>query len=331
MTLPGNWLYRVARRNLDPFTIQALVEPTVADLQYEVFEAGSHHGRRLVALCRGYFAVVCLVGYCLIRRLSMRRLLSVLLLGSAGGALAITIDLSTRIGPAPMIAFLATAVTSVAVLLFMRLNLSYTQAFFNCMSIGLIMVLTFFGWAIIRNDTTHLPWYGYPLVLSFLTACVGLGSALAAAVIWNPPVETQPIFRVRCIQILTGCTVFAGADILIVLLRGESTNLFSALSWAAFSILFFAAVSSILYLPALLAVRRVIRYRLPIALTGAILFPIPLMGIPFLQGRGLSYAKTFLQLPVWEFLAVALPYLLGGIVLGWLLAKPQHEQAHGWW
>jgi hypothetical protein len=94
--------------------------------------------------------------------------------------------------------------------------------------------------------------------------------------------------------------------------------------------LFFAAVSSTLYLPALLTVRRVIRYRVTVAMIGAILFPIPLMGIPFLQGRGPSYARMLFQLPVWEFLAVALPYLLGGVVLGWLLAKPQHEQVRAW-
>jgi hypothetical protein len=85
--------------------------------------------------------------------------------------------------------------------------------------------------------------------------------------------------------------------------------------------------TSILYLPALLAARRVIHYRLPVAMIGAILFPIPLMGIPFLQGRVGSYARMLFQLPVWEILAVALPYLLGGVVLGWLLAKRQHEQA----
>jgi hypothetical protein len=327
MTLPGNWLCRVAARYLDPATIQALIEPTVADLQYEVTEAGSHPGRRALALYRGYVSGMYLVGYCLIRRLSMRSLLAVFLLGSAGGALAITIASSTRIGPASMIAFLATAVTSVAVLRFMRLGPSYKQAFLNCMGIGLIMTFAFFGWIIVMTPGAHPPWYAYALILGFLTACVGLGSALAAAVVWNPRIDTQPIFRLRCIQILTGCTVFAGADILIVLLRGGHAHLLSELSWAAFSVLFFTAVSSILYLPALLAARRVIHYRLPVAMIGALLFPIPLMGIPFLQGRGRSYARMLFQLPGWEILAVALPYLLGGVVLGWLLAKRQREQA----
>jgi hypothetical protein len=327
MTLPGNWLYRVAARNLDPATIQALIEPTVADLQYEVAEAGTHPLRRSLALYRGNIAVMYLVGYCLARRLSMRRFLAVFLLGSAGGALAITIASSTRIGPAAMIAFLVIPVTSVAVLRFMRLGPNYKQAFLNCMGVGIIMCVSFFGWVIVMTPNTHVPWYAYVLILSFLSACIVLGSTLAAAVVWNPPVETQPIFRLRCIQILTGCTVFAGADILIVLLRSGGANLFPELSWAAFSILFFTAVSSTIYLPALLAARRIIHYRLPVAMIGAILFPIPLMGIPFLQGRGPWYARIMLQLPVRELLAMALPYLLGGVVLGWLLAKRQHEHA----
>ena len=157
----------------------------------------------------------------------MRRFFVVFLLGSAGGALAITIASSTRVGPASMIVFLATAVVSVVVLRFMRLGPNYKQAFLNCMGVGIIMTFAFFGWIIVMTKSAHLPWYAYVLILSFLTACVSLGSALAAAVVWNPPVETQPIFRLRCIQILTGCAVFAGADILIVLLRSGGANLFS--------------------------------------------------------------------------------------------------------
>jgi hypothetical protein len=326
MTLLENWFYRIATRNLDPATIQALIEPTIADMQYEVAEAGSHPGRRSLAMCRGYIAVMYLVGYCLARRLSMRRLFVVFLLGSAGGALAITHPSSMRGDPA-MIAFLATAIISVIVLRFMRLGPNYKQAFLNCIGVGIIMCFSFFGWTIAMTPRVHIPWYAYVLILSFLTACICLGSALAAAVVWTPPVETQPIFRLRCIQILTGCTVFAGADILIVLFRSGGANLFHALSWAAFSILFFVAVTSILYLPIILAARRIIQYRLPVAMIGAILFPIPLMGIEFLQGRGPWYARILLQLPVWDFMVVALPYLLGGVVLGWLLGKRHHKQA----
>jgi hypothetical protein len=329
MTLPGNWFYRIATRNLDPVTIQNLIEPAIADLQYEVAEAGSQPRRRSLALCRGYMAVMYLVGYCLVRRLSMRRFLTVFLLGSTGGALAITRPSSMRGDPA-MIVFLATAIMSVAVLRFMRLGPSYKQAFLNCMGVGIIMAFAFFGWTIVMTPSAHLPWYAYVLILSFLIACVSLGSALAAAVVWNPPIETQPIFRLRCIQILTGCTVFAGADILSVMLRHGGANLFRELSWAAFEILFFVAVSSIIYLPVLLAARRIIQYRLPIAMIGAIMFPIPLMGIPFLQGRGPWYARILLQLPVWEFIAMALPYLLCGVVLGWLLGKRHHEQAQAY-
>jgi hypothetical protein len=209
----------------------------------------------------------------------------------------------------------------------MRLGPNYKQAFLNCMGVGILMTFSFFGWIVLTNKSGHPPWYAYVLILSFLIACVSLGSALAAAVVWRPPVETQPGYRLRCLQILTGCAVFAGADFLMVLLRSGGANLLYELSWAAFSILFFVAVTSTLYLPVLLAAHRIIQRRLPVAMIGAVLFPVPLMGIPFLQGRGALYASILLQLPVWEFVAMALPYLLGGVVLGWLLSEHQHEQA----
>ena len=325
MKLPGERVYSLAERYLDAATIRALIAPTIADLQHETAEAGPHLGNRLFALCRGYLSVVSLFVHCQ-WRLPMRSLFAVLLLGAVGAVSAIITASSTHIGPAPLAAILIVAAVSVAVLRFLRLGLTYRQAFRNCVGIGLIMTMSYSGWMIAVATRGGVPWYSYAMGLVFAALCVGFGSALAAAVVWEPPFGARPVMHTRCLQILTGCGVFAVVNIFVVLLWHSGANLASRLSWTAFMFFFFAAVASVLYLPILLVARRVIHGRLPVAVIGAVLFPLPMFGVPFLQGRGPSAAKLVSALPSTEFLAVALPYVLGGAAIGWLLAGRHPEQ-----
>ena len=124
MKAPGCWLYSLAQQYVDPASVQSLIAPTIADLQHEVATAGPHRRNRLVARCRGYCAVMSLVGHCR-WRLPMRSLFVVLLLGAAGAVSAILTARSTTFGPAPIGAILVVAAVSVAMLRFMRLGLTY--------------------------------------------------------------------------------------------------------------------------------------------------------------------------------------------------------------
>lgn len=196
------------------------------------------------------------------------------------------------------------------------------------MGIGLLMMLPLTGWLdLVRVPGRLAVWYLYALSWGFMIVCVGFFSAMAAAVVWTPPAGTRPILRTRCIQILSGCTVFGVANILIALLWSGGAHMGWAWTWTAFLFFFLAVVSWIVYLPLLLTARRVIRVRLPVVVIGAVLFPIPMLGVPYLQGRGPAYAKMLFGLPVSEFLKIALPFVLGGAVLGWLLATRRPEDA----
>lgn len=325
MKPPGGWLYTIAEQHLDAESVHSLIAPTIADLQYELAEAGPHWLSRTAALCRGYVAVVRLVTHSQWKP-PMRNLLVVLLLGAVGAVSAITVASSTRVGPAPLAAVLIVAAISVAVLRFMRLNLTYRQAFLNSVGIGLLTLVPFTAWTVREAGTVGIPWYAYPLVLGFIVFCVGSGSALAAAVAWEPPVGRRPVLRTISIQILTGCGVFAVAHFVIGFLWAGGANLAAVLGWTAFRFFFFAAVASVLYVPIILVVGRLIRVRLPMAVVGAALFPIPLLGLPFLQGRGSSYARWLSGLSALEFVVNALPYVLAGAALGWLLATRRPEQ-----
>lgn len=325
MRAPGGWLYRIAEQHLDAESVQSLIAPTIADLQYEFGKAGPHRGSRTLALCRGYIAVVRLAIHSRWRP-PTRSLLVVFFFGVVGAVSAITTASTTRIGPAPLAAVLSVAVVSVAVLRLMRLGLTYRQAFLNCVGIGLLMMVPWAAWHVRDAGMVGVPWYAYPLILGLVALCVGSGSALAAAVVWEPPVGTRPVLRTTAIQILTGCGVYALANVLAWLLRGNGANPVLMVGRTAFGFFFFAAVASVLYVPVLVVASRLIRVRLPIAVMGAALFPIPMLGIPFLQGRVAFYARWLSRLPALDLIVVALPFVLGGAVLGWMVATPRPDR-----
>lgn len=57
----GMWLLRIARLLLDERAVARLVEPTIADLQQEMHEAGSSRAMRCLVRCRGYVAFCAVV------------------------------------------------------------------------------------------------------------------------------------------------------------------------------------------------------------------------------------------------------------------------------
>lgn len=99
----------------------------------------------------------------------------------------------------------------------------------------------------------------------------------------------------------------------------SSRGVLHILGWSTFLGFFFAAVSIVVYLPLLLSVKRLIKVRPALALVGAMLFPIPLLVLPWLQGRFGSMWTYWIQNPS-IFLWGSLPYVVAGAMLGWLLA-----------
>jgi hypothetical protein len=63
--------------------------------------------------------------------------------------------------------------------------------------------------------------------------------------------------------------------------------------------------------------------RLPLALIGALLFPIPLIGIPLLQPDPWIFVHPRLSLLLW----MSIPYVIAGAVLGWLVSQRPAQPA----
>jgi hypothetical protein len=100
----------------------------------------------------------------------------------------------------------------------------------------------------------------------------------------------------------------------------------NTVSWAVFLGFLFVVVSTGIYLPILTSTRRVLprRSRVPLAILGASLFPVPMLAFPLLRG-GLEAAAQMLSRDPIALLFVALPYVLAGALLGWLTAMPRFD------
>jgi hypothetical protein len=326
MSLPGDWLYETSRRFLDAATVESLVAPTIADLQYEVSHAGHCAWRVVLAHLRGHCAFMRLLFvHGIIWRFPMRRLITVLVLAGVGSALLMEI-VSVASGPEVMSAYFLMAVLTPIALRFLTAGNSFPEMFVNCMGVGMMMGTVHLGSVFLSGAPFPRPWYAFILSVSVMTGCIALGSALAASVASKPTTGSRPAYRRSMLQIVAASATFVACYSVIALwfayARG-SYRVFDTLSWATFLGFFFAAVSVAVYLPVLLGVGRVIRNqraRLLLAVFGAALFPVPLLSFPLLQGRFGSTWLFLLGHPQ-TLLLTSLPYVLAGALLGWLLAE----------
>jgi hypothetical protein len=319
--LPGAWVYGFLAQWLDETSLHGFVAPTVADLQYEVRQAGGNQWRRGLARIRGYSALGRVVAvHCTRGRSPMRRLLAILLFGSAGAASLVAAQSATTIGPVQVSPYFVAAIAVPIVFRVLELGRNYRQMFVNCVAVGIIMAMTQYGWLMLVYPRPSIPVYVHLLTVPLLLGCVAFVSAIAAAVAWKPPTADEPAFRRILICLAAGCAAFVITYSGIGLwFAKDATRLASVLSWAAFLGFFFAAVSGGVHLPILLGARQRLTGRASLALVGAMLFPVPMLGFAFLQGRLASTWAYWLREPT-ALIANILPFAVAGAVLGWVIA-----------
>ena len=253
----------------------------------------------------------------------MRRLITVLVLGIVGSVLLLEILSVSSPGPAGFASFFLMAVLAPMVLRVLNPDTSYRQMFVNCISIALMMATVLFGWTAAVDDHPALPWHAYVTVCVLLIA-VALGSALAAARASQLGAVGAAVYRRRILNVIASGATFAACY--VALWNAHPVPAYVTLNTVRFAIFlgfFFAAVAVTVHLPVLLAAQRRIgasSTRPPLALLGALLFPIPLLGFQLFQGHLISSSR-FLAAHPGTLALVALPYVIAGAVLGWLLAE----------
>ena len=333
MSLPGTWLLALMARHLDEKTVESILVPTFADLQHETLRAGTSVPRRSVALVRGYAAIVrLLVWDGLLWRSPMRRLISVLVLGGVGAALVFSTNGMSEIR-AGLGAVLLAVIAASAVFRVLKLGRSYRQVFLNCLGVGMIAGTSLLAWIVVVESLTPKPWYSYALLYLFIIGWIGLASALAAALAWTPAPGAEPVHRRRLVPVVAASGTFAGCMIARSFVDGwrpyNISNFMSLASYVAFVSFFFAAFALAVYLPVMVVAGRVaprLAARLPLAVLGGLLFPVPFLGIPLLQGSAYNVGRLGLYNPL-TLLWWSSSYILAGAVMGWLLAVRPHQSA----
>ena len=262
----------------------------------------------------------------------MRRLLSVLVLGGAGAAFVFSIngmsEIRTGLG-----AVLLAVIAASAVFRVLKLGGSFRQVFLNCLGVGMIAGTSLVGWVVVVESLTPKSWYSYALLYLFMTGWIGLASALAAALAWTPAPGAKPNHRRRLVPVVAASGTFAACMIARGLFDGwrpyNIWNFMSLASYVAFVSFFFAAFALAVYLPVMVVAGRVaprLAARLPLAVLGGLLFPVPFLGIPLLQGSTYDLGRLGLYNPL-TLLWWSCSYIAAGGVMGWLLAERPRESA----
>ncbi len=257
----------------------------------------------------------------------MRRLFAILLLGSTGAASLVAAQYVTNMGPALIVPYLVMAIAAPIVSRVFELGHSYRQMFINCIAVGMIMAMTQYCWLAFVDPAPSLSLFGHLWRVVFLAGCVGFVSLIAAAFAWTPPAGAEPAYHRNLIRLAVGgaaCAItYSGVGLWFA---QDAARLVRVLIWSVFLGFYFVAVSGAVHLPILLGTRRLLRGRTSLALLGAILCPVPMLGFPFLQGRLAETWAFWLREPT-MLAAAILPFAVAGAVLGWVLATRPSQAA----
>jgi hypothetical protein len=163
-------------------------------------------------------------------------------------------------------------------------------------------------------------------------ALVLFGSVLAARAAWRTSAATRSTFDQIATALLVGCGAFAVVSFALIprwiLLARRPDPLWLATSLSALDAFFFAAPSAVLIVPVLLGVRRFLP-RIPMAIVGAALVPLPFFAGVFLSGgnRGVELVwGRLVTSPIW-FTVRSMPCVVAAAAVGWSLALPRLGKA----
>jgi hypothetical protein len=324
--VPGTRIYAIAKRWVDPLTLNTLIAPTVADLQHEVQKAGADASARRRACARGYLALGrVLIVRVVLWRWAMRRAGAVLALSAIGTAALVTPlwpSAIARNGPVHLLPFFAMALIAPFLLRLSGLGRTYLQLFASCVCVGLIMAASMVV-SILGRLGSPISLQAVVWSLLFVNVFVIPGSAMAAAV-WRPSSGVDPSYRPILTAVAFGYAAFAASDMIAAWPdwgRAGFAGVVIGLSGAAFRALLFAMAASVVQLPVSLVVRRLRGGRPWLVAIGVLLFPVMMFGISYVAGHPERWEQFRRDSLASQFIR-ALPYVVASVVLGWRLRGP---------
>ena len=313
--LPGARLHQWLTRCLSDRTVRDIVEPTIADLQHEIQQAGHDRHQKWLAIWRGYGALArALLVHSLETGVPIRTVLTIVVIGLAGGALFAWARVTVK---DPRIFNSAFLLPMCAAPLALRVGggaTSYRRMFVGLIAVGLLM------WSVsggLIRSTGPETWLIRAVGLLFNLAAIATLSALGAAAVWTPASRSAPIVRRVVRGLLAGALTTTTVYFLSAWFAGAPERAMAVT--LPFYVVMFALPIAVTSLPMLLVVHRWIRSYAGLALIGAFISPMSMLVVLYLDaGGGKEVIKCLRDAPSMCAL-MTLPFTMGNGVLGWSL------------
>jgi len=309
--VPGSRLHRLLLRCAPATVVHDVLEPAIADLQYEAEHAPTSYERRQVIL-RGHFAIVRALLLSIEPGGAIRSALALSAL-CAVGTLLVTTALSAHVdGRVRNSAILVPGMLAPVIL--RTLGTTSSRRLFLGSLLVAMLTPAFAG--ALGLDGTVSVWMRVGRALALLVVFAPM--AAAAAIVAGPSRKTASNRAVIALSIGSG--IATAAFLIARWPHGQQLSI--GLAMTPFYMALFAVLFGLTLLPFLLVARRFIARPALLAIAGLICSPAPLLAGVYIDHSTLAECLDALRHTPLSFAAWSLPFVAGAIAVGWRLPPP---------
>ncbi len=307
--LPGARLHRLLLHWAPAAVVRDVVEPTIADLQFEADRAPTSVERKQVIL-RGYVAVLRALVFSIEPGGAIRTALALSALCAVGTVL-VTAARAHVDGRLLNSALLAPVMLTPLVLRMLGTT-SSRRLFVGALLVATLTPAFASGLAL---DGAQPVWMRVMRALAMLLVFTPM--AAAAAIVVGPGRETFPKRALTAIALGGSIATVA----LLVARRPYGEHLSIGLAMTPFYVTLFAALFGLTLLPLLLVVRAFIARPRLLAIAGLICSPAPVIAGSYLDHGTLTACLDALRHTPFAFAVSSLPFVIGALAVGWRLPR----------
>jgi hypothetical protein len=307
-SLPGVRLHRLLLRWAPATVVRDVLEPAIADLQYEAEHAPTLYKRRQFIL-RGHVAIARALVLSIEPRGAIRATLALSAL-CAVGTLLLTMAFAAHVdGRVRNSAILAPGMLA-PVILRMLGTTSWRRLFLGSLLVAMLTPALADGLGL---DGGPPVWTRVGRALALLVFFAPV--AAAAAIIAGPSRETPPKRAVTAVSLGSGIAT----AVFLVARWPHGQHLSIGLAMTPFYVVLFAALFGLTLLPLLLVARAFIARPALLAIAGLICSPAPLIAGAYMDHSTLTACFDALRRTPLSFATWSLPFVTGAIAVGWRL------------
>jgi hypothetical protein len=306
--LPGMRLHRLLLRWVPATVVRDVLEPTIADLQYEAEHASTVYERRQV-IVRGHVAIVRALVLSIEPGGAIRAALALSAL-CAVGTLLVTTALAAHVDRRVLNSAILGPVMLAPVFLRILGTTSSRRLFLGSL---LVAMLTPAFAGVLGLDGGRSVWMRVGHALALLVVFAPM--AAAAAIVAGPSRETLSKRAVTAVSLGSGIATVA----FLVARWPHGQPLSIGLAMTPFYVALFALLFGLTLLPLLLVARAFSARPAMLAVAGLICSPAPLIAGAYLDHNTLTACLDALRRTPLSFAASSLPFVTGAIAVGWRL------------